>query len=235
MGRCPDCNSLESIRRELHDQIGSPLAALLMEIQLAQQLVKQRNLEGADEVLTDARDDIVEIMAQIRQIISDTDNSQNGRWEMEEALRTMLRRMNRVVAPQRKISLRIDPGIRAVAGNIGRTAFWIIREAVINVLKHSTARNCLVVLYGDGRGLYAVVRDDGYLSRQPQNRSGHGISNMTARAKGLGGWCIAGPASGGGFIVTAYLPYHQEPSGSAEPSEDYGRFSKKSHKYPNCR
>lgn len=218
---CHHCNSVESVRRDLHDKIASPIAGLIMEIELARQLVRKSDADGAYAVLTETRDDLIELMACTRRISSNADRSQNGCWDVERALRIMLRRMNRAAAPRLEISLNIDPGIRTVDDEVGRAAFWIIREAVTNVLKHSTAGNCSVTLRVERDGLCVLVADDGQIPRQPRRQTGSGISNMAARAEELGGWCTAGPDRVRGFVVSAYLPLTRKPAdetGSFESS-----------------
>lgn len=216
MSRCHHCNSVESVRRDLHDKIASPLAGLIMEIELVRQLVRNRDADGAYEVLGDTRNDLIELMARTRRISSDSGCSQNVHLDVEQALRAMFRRINRAAAPKLEISLSIDPEIRTVGDEAGRAAFWIVREAVTNVLNHSNAKNCSVTLRVERDGLCVLVVDDGQIVRESRRRTGSGISNMVARAEELGGWCATGPDRVRGFVVSAYLPRARKPVGHTE-------------------
>jgi signal transduction histidine kinase len=202
---CNHRDAFETVRRDLHDQIGSPLAGLIMEVELARQLIKKKDAESAYAVLTDTRRDLVELMSFIRRLCSRHEGAQQT-WDMEKALRTLLGRMNRAVAHRLVISLDADPQLRSVPDDVGRGAFWIIREAVTNVIKHSTAMHCTVTLRVRNCGLEVLVSDDGTISRPPRIGDGSGLSNMKVRAHELGGRCIAKPISPHGFVVSAFLP-----------------------------
>lgn len=202
---CKHRDALESVRRDLHDQIGSPLAGLIMEVELARQMIKKKDVESAYAVLTDTRRDLIELMSLIRRLCSRAEAAQQT-WDMEKALRTMLDRMNRAVGHRLAISLDADPQLHSLPDDISRGAFWIIREAVTNVIKHSTALHCTVTLRIKKCGLEVFVTDDGTVSHPPRARNGSGLSNMKVRADELGGWCTAKPASPHGFVVSAFLP-----------------------------
>jgi signal transduction histidine kinase len=53
--------------------------------------------------------------------------------------------------------------------------------------------------------LEIAIRDDGS-GRGAGSTAGHGIAGMRERAEALGGTLSAGPATEGGFLVTASLP-----------------------------
>lgn len=202
---CMQRDALETVRRDLHDQVGSPLAALIMEVELARQLIKKNDVESAYAVLTDTHRDLIELMARTRHLCSRQETSQQT-WDMEKALRTVLGRMNRAVAHRLVISLDADPQLGSIPDDVSRGAFWIIREAVTNVLKHSTARHCTVTLRVKNCGLEVLVADDGTISRPPRVQDGSGLFNMKVRADELAGWCISKPVRPHGFVVCAFLP-----------------------------
>jgi signal transduction histidine kinase len=87
--------------------------------------------------------------------------------------------------------------------------FRIVQEALTNTVKHggpdTTAEvrldyqyeRVLVEVTDDGRG--AAALSDGH---------GHGVMGMRERVSAVGGQLVAGPRPGGGYAVSAYLPYH---------------------------
>jgi signal transduction histidine kinase len=176
-----------------------------MEVELVSQMVKSQEFESACALLTDMRKDLVELMARTRRISNP--QSVESAWDMENALQTMLGRMNRAVAPRLTISLDSDPQLRSLPVDLNREAFWIIREAVTNVLKHSNAVNCTVTLRVTASGLRMTVIDDGYVPFPPLAGKGSGLANMKARAEELNGWCTAVPGKPHGFDVSAYIPF----------------------------
>ena len=84
-------------------------------------------------------------------------------------------------------------------------AYRIVQEALTNVLKHAAASTATVGLRYDDAAVQVVVADDGP-GRCPAT-GGHGLIGMRERIALIGGRLDAGPAPGGGFTVTASIPY----------------------------
>jgi signal transduction histidine kinase len=106
------------------------------------------------------------------------------------------------------VELTLPDDVEAVPRQTGAAVYRITREALTNVLRHAGASNASVqVDYHDGR-VEVAIRDDGGGAGNGRglSREGHGIAGMRERAEALGGSLSAGPASEGGFLVTASLP-----------------------------
>jgi signal transduction histidine kinase len=106
------------------------------------------------------------------------------------------------------VELTLPDNIEAVPRQTGAAVYRITREALTNVLRHAGASNASVqVDHHDGR-VEVAIRDDGGRAGNGRGLSGegHGIAGMRERAEALGGSLSAGPASEGGFLVTASLP-----------------------------
>ena len=102
------------------------------------------------------------------------------------------------------------------------TAYRVIQEALTNVSKHSAGRRARLTL-GYERDELCIIVDDlgGAESSGTAVSSGqHGITGMRERVHALGGRFRAQPRPGGGFRVTAALPYqpHSPPSQHSPPS-----------------
>ena len=200
---CSHHQALVAVRRDLHDQVGSTLAGIAMRLELAWRLVSL-DAGTAYTVLSELRSEITELIANVRRIGGGWDTAHRV-GNVEAALRAMIRRANRAVAPRLELSLDFDPRVGAVPDRLRSAAFWIVCEAVVNVLKHSTAQRCTVALSVRGAELHVRVEDDGPVAKEPPSR-GCGLANMSARAAAQGGWCSAGPLEPVGFAVTACLP-----------------------------
>jgi signal transduction histidine kinase len=199
---CWHHRTLVTVRRDLHDKIGSALSGIAVQLELAQRLVGT-DAENAQAVLSEVRADIVELIAKVRRIGDGFDTTHQMR-NIEAALRSMIHRANRAVAPRMKLGLNFDPRVSSVPEETRSAAFWIVWEAVVNVLKHSTARHCTVGLSVRDGELHVHVEDDGRATMG--SGGGCGLDNMSARAEEQGGWCTAGPRAPMGFAVTACLP-----------------------------
>ncbi|HEU4784761.1 MAG TPA: hypothetical protein VFS83_15585, partial [Ktedonobacterales bacterium] len=87
---------------------------------------------------------------------------------------------------------------------------WTVREGVTNVIRHSGARQCTVLIARDEQGVRVEVADDGKAaSTQPSDTDGNGLRGLAERVTALGGHFAAGPADGGGFRLDVVVPLVQ--------------------------
>lgn len=98
-----------------------------------------------------------------------------------------------------------DDRSEALPPAVGAAVFRIAQEAVTNARRHARgATRIHVRLRLDAEGVRLDVRDDGEAAASAA--PGFGVTGMVERAALLGGTCTAGPAPGGGWLVTAVLP-----------------------------
>jgi signal transduction histidine kinase len=100
-------------------------------------------------------------------------------------------------------------------GGIELSAYRVVQEALTNVIKHAGSPTHVdvsvrhdpdavtVEVVDDGRG--AAVRSTNGTS------GGHGHVGMRERVELWGGELLVGPVPGGGYRVSARLPYGDEP------------------------
>lgn len=93
-----------------------------------------------------------------------------------------------------------------VPAAVGLAVFRIVQEAVTNVVRHAAPAACRVTVTVGAGEARVEVTDDG---RRPVRLTGtgHGLVGMRERVALHGGDFRAGPRAGGGFEVTARLPY----------------------------
>ena len=93
---------------------------------------------------------------------------------------------------------------RRLSRAVEATAYRIVQQAVANAVRHAGAERIEVRVRYVPDGLSLEISDDG---RGPQGvPGGNGVTGMTERARGLGGWLRAGPGQDGGFQVHGWLP-----------------------------
>lgn len=87
-------------------------------------------------------------------------------------------------------------------------AYRIVTEALTNVVRHSGAAHCQVVLeLADDGSLNIEITDDGHgLTAGEGLAGGVGLTSMRERAAELGGSCTVGQRSVGGTRVAVHLP-----------------------------
>ncbi|KAA8832048.1 sensor histidine kinase [Bifidobacterium tissieri] len=89
-------------------------------------------------------------------------------------------------------------------------AYRVVQEALTNVRKYAgTNVHVSVEERWSEDGLLIRVSDDGrgLTSANDGHRPGYGLIGMRERLDSLGGSCSAGPRLGGGFEVTAFIPF----------------------------
>ncbi|WP_285725416.1 sensor histidine kinase [Psychromicrobium xiongbiense] len=90
------------------------------------------------------------------------------------------------------------------------TAYRVVQEGLTNVLKHGGPKaHSTVQLSWQPRGLSIVIADDGRgaAADPPAPGGGNGLRGMSERVHLYDGMLEAGPRPGGGFQITALIPY----------------------------
>lgn len=89
--------------------------------------------------------------------------------------------------------------------------YRVVQEALTNVRKYAGPRvNVDIDERWDDAGLTIVVSDNGRgaSSGLDGHKPGYGLIGMRERVEAVGGTVSAGPGIGGGYVVQAWLPYH---------------------------
>jgi signal transduction histidine kinase len=81
----------------------------------------------------------------------------------------------------------------------------ILQELMINMDKHSGARNVLVRFDREGQGLLVQYQDDG-VGMPAHQRFGNGLTNTGNRIAGMGGRISFEPNTPGGLKIRIFLP-----------------------------
>ncbi|WP_042428831.1 sensor histidine kinase [Streptacidiphilus anmyonensis] len=93
---------------------------------------------------------------------------------------------------------------------VALSAFRIVQEALTNVVKHAAPTGCRVRVTVEQQVITIDVDDDGPRARGSRAAvpgGGLGLVGMRERAAAHGGVLTAGPRPGGGFQVSASLPF----------------------------
>jgi signal transduction histidine kinase len=86
---------------------------------------------------------------------------------------------------------------------IEASAYFVVAEALTNVVKHSGAANAEVKAWVDDGVLHVDVRDDGVGGARPD---GTGLLGLNDRVAALGGRLRVESPAGGGTRIAATLP-----------------------------
>ena len=115
--------------------------------------------------------------------------------------------LNRQLTPVRETTLTVEEGFpEELPREVSVELLRVLQEALINVRRHSGARNVGVRLRAGGGALVAGVTDDGGGFDPAATRAGVGLSAMRERVEGLGGEIEVESRPGAGTSVTVSVP-----------------------------
>ncbi len=195
------------IAREIHDDIGSSLTGMKIDVLRLRQLTAnipeaQEKLAAFTRLLDSSAASSVRIAKALRPSILDDGIVPAIDWQLRE----FAKRMDidtEFVEPEHEPKLTPDQSI---------ALFRVVQEALNNVAKHAQAKHVDVVLFTRANELTLEIRDDGRgLPRnQPTERiersGGFGITGMRERVLSLGGWMDVTGAPGKGTTVMVGIP-----------------------------
>ena len=104
-----------------------------------------------------------------------------------------------------RIALPVDADVTSarLPPEIEASAYFVVAEALTNVVKHSQATRAEVTATVDGGRLRIDVRDDGIGGADPD---GHGLLGIGDRVAALGGRLRIDSPRGAGTVLAAELP-----------------------------
>ena len=102
------------------------------------------------------------------------------------------------------LPVQVDVAAERFPAEIEASAYFIVAEALTNVVKHSHAERAEVRGSVEDGLLRVEVRDDGIGGADP---GGHGLVGISDRVAALGGRLSLESPAGGGTLVAAALPF----------------------------
>ncbi|HEX4700884.1 MAG TPA: histidine kinase [Pseudonocardiaceae bacterium] len=190
--------------RDLHDLLGHSISAINLKAQLAHQLV-QENSDATEQQL-------VELLRISRQALTDVRSVARGYREL--SLEAETRSAESIL-----LAADIEANVRLEYQNLPvhvRTLLAIVlRESVTNVLRHSKAKHCDILVRQDDAAVTVEVINDG-ARRSPMMlpgeqpdidvNSGSGLDNLSARVTAIGGRLTAETTDDDRFRLLVHIP-----------------------------
>jgi signal transduction histidine kinase len=191
------------LRRDLHDGVGPQLAALMLELETASDLVSDN--PEASALMT-------KLSERAREIVSDVRRSVHALRPPaldELGLVGALKEGAVHYGPEDlHVSVEDSEELSHLPAAVEVACYRIAQEALANVVRHARASNCSIRIRLDEElgALSVEVEDDGRGIKE-DDRAGVGMSSMRERTEELGGWCTVKPLAEGGTLVRALLPF----------------------------
>jgi signal transduction histidine kinase len=179
--------------RDLHELLGLSLSAIVPKGELAHRLIAA-NPERAHQELT-------EILGISRRSLADVRTVAHGYRDLnlDEESRTA----ESVLAASR-VEVRLERNLGELPAHVRTVLAEVLREGVSNVLHHSAAERCDIVMRRAGRRVSLEIVNDGVTGSW--SGFGKGLHTLAERATEMGGRIVAGPEPAGRFRLRVSIP-----------------------------
>lgn len=200
------------IARELHDETGQALTALVTGLSALQTIVvsdprtAEQRLKDLLQVGLQAMDEIDRVIADLRPTLLDD-------LGLVAALRWLVQSNSDRLPP---VDLKLSLGKTRLPPHLEVELFRIAQESVKNIIRHANAKHVSISLKAEPGRVLLVVEDDGagfdpQAAMDPLSpRPAWGLIGMKERAEGLGGSMVIDSRPGAGTRITVEVPLAQE-------------------------
>ncbi|MDN5917501.1 MAG: histidine kinase [Pseudonocardia sp.] len=200
------------IARDLHDLLAHTTAVIALHTDVAREALHE-DPDAADRSLATVRTACSSITRELRATLGVLRDPGDSGGTPPDGLRERLAALlqeTRIAGVE--IGFDGSDGLDVLPAVTATTAFHVVREALTNVLRHSSASHVDLTVVAGSEQVTIRVSDDGGAAADP-GAGGWGIIGMRERVELTGGRLSAAPGPRG-FVVEATLPL---PPGGGEP------------------
>jgi len=192
------------VARELHDEMGQQLAALRMELSVAQRSSAHAEISAREKALAALTNRVDGLVASMRAVVGQLrPPALDG--GLEVALAWLASEFERHA--QVPCDVHVDDDLRRMAPDAATLIFRIAQESLSNIRRHAAASRVHLELLTHEGQCELSVEDDGCGFDVGAARSGYGILGMEERACALGGTLVLDSAPGHGTSVRLHFPW----------------------------
>jgi GAF domain-containing protein len=180
--------------RDLHDGAQQRMVHTIMLLKLAQRALRAKD-EEAESLVAESLKQAEQGNAELRELALGILPSVLTHGGLRAGVRTVVARLD--------LPVHFDVTTERFPEEIEASAYFIVAEALTNVVKHSHAGRAEVKTTVENGLLHVEVRDDGVGGADPD---GHGLVGLGDRVTALGGRLEIESPAGAGTLVSATLP-----------------------------
>ncbi|WP_113702773.1 sensor histidine kinase [Nonomuraea lactucae] len=196
----------EQLARDLHDTVAHHVSAMAIRAQAGLATAASRPDAATDAlrlIEAEAASALAEMRAMVRVLRRDQ--------PVELAPGRSITDLQELAGRGRSgpsVDVEVSGDLGGLPPSVGAAIYRLAQESVTNARRHARhATRVEVRVAVDEMSVRLRVSDDGDTGLvRPAAPPGYGLIGMIERADLLGGTCVAGPAPGGGWTVTAVLP-----------------------------
>jgi signal transduction histidine kinase len=183
------------IERDLHDGAQQRLVALALELRSAQRKLGAEAEPHLEALLTSTADELQVAVEELRELAHGIHPGILTQGGLVPALEVLAARM--------PLPVRVDASVERLAPDVEATAYFVVSEALTNVVKHASASKATVRARRDDGLLVVEVEDDG---DGGADADGSGLRGLADRLESQGGRLDVESAAGVGTRVIGEIP-----------------------------
>jgi signal transduction histidine kinase len=197
------------IARELHDVVAHSMSVIAVQSGVANHVIDSRPAQARQALATieaTSRSALVELRRLLGVLRQGDDPVAS--LEPNPGMAEIGRLADQIRSAGVEVELKIEGEPGELPPGVDLSAFRIAQEGLTNVLKHGGGVARVLVRYSPG-AVAVEIADDGRAGTDgaPAEGTGHGLIGMRERVAVFGGQLTAGPVPGGGYQMSARLPY----------------------------
>jgi signal transduction histidine kinase len=201
-----------ALARELHDRVGQSLIALNLNLTIINNQLADKLTDPVSSRLSDSIKLATEIIAIVRDVMSDLRPLVLDEYGLVAALRSFVDKFETRHGLHIEFSNSEQP-LPRVGSALEMTVMRIAQEALLNIVRHAQADLASVSLQWENHSMLLTVQDNGigFQSSPGVNYpDGHGLMIMRERAEAVGGTLKVSSTSGMGTRIEASLPIQDD-------------------------
>jgi signal transduction histidine kinase len=180
--------------RDLHDGAQQRLVHTIVTLKLAQR-AQQEDDQKARSLIAEALEQAQQGNRELRELAHGILPAVLTQGGLRSGVDTIVARL--------ELPIDVDVPAERFPAEVEASAYFIVSEALTNVVKHARAERAEVTVFVQDGVLKVVVRDDGMGGA---DANGHGLIGLADRVTALGGRLKVESPEGGGTLVAAQLP-----------------------------
>jgi signal transduction histidine kinase len=179
------------VAQELHDNLSAKISGIRWRLEAIEPDFK---IEKHRQIYESSVNALAEIYTDVRLIAHNLLPAELETKGLTFALESLVKELNGL--NKTEFSLNIPPNIGRFQNKIEYEIFSIVLELSNNILKHSQAKNALILLETEKNTLKLLVSDNGIGIEEDSIKSGMGMSNLKSRVASLNGKMTIGNREG---------------------------------------
>jgi two-component system CheB/CheR fusion protein len=194
----------ESLARELHDETGQALSALLVGLRALSEHIDDASGRALVHELRERARELIDTVGRLARGLHPTTVEELG---LVQAVRELAEGWSRVHAISLDLDAEPDVAIDGLPPALQLAIYRVFQEGLTNVARHARAGEVTVVLHQEDAGVHIQVADDGIgfdVNGEPS--PGLGLRLMKRRVAQLGGRVSLETQPGSGTLLDVHVP-----------------------------